>query len=100
MLPYLDKNNNNSGSSRCGSCRSNSSGPATSGLHLKPARKRINITGSTSNITATRTWSTRKTRNIYHLMLLLMIFLGGSGKLYFMFTDFVNFNFMLLWEVC
>lgn len=98
MLQLLDKNNNNSSTDEEEVVVGGVEGAATtSGLHLKQAttRSRINITGGGDGGGCTRTWST-KARKIYHLTLLLMIFLGGSsGKLYFMFTDFVNFNYNL-----
>lgn len=95
----LDKNNNNSSTDEeevdVGEGAQVPFAATTTGLHLKQAttRKRINIAdGGGGGGCTTRTWST-KTRKIYHLTLLLMVFLGGSsGKLYFMFTDFVNFN--------
>lgn len=97
MLQLSDKNNNNSSTDDEEVVVGGVEGAATtSGLHLKQAttRKRINITGGGGDGGGcTRTWST-KARKIYHLTLLLMIFLGGSsGKLYFMFTDFANFNY-------
>lgn len=109
MLQLSDKNNNNSSTDEEGVFVSGVKGAlvpfaaSTSGLHLKQTattRKRINMNGGGGGGGfgcraggCTRTWST-KARKIYHLTLLLMIFLGGSlGKLYFVFTDFVNFNF-------